>query len=395
MEESINPSKFVAKHILDIPRSGIRAFFAIAATMDDAISLGIGEPDFVTPWHIREAAIFALEKGKTSYTDNLGLKRLRNEISKYVEKNYSVSYNPENEIVVGVGVSEILDCTLRAIINPGDMIMYHEPCFVSYSPSISLAGGIPVAIKTRPEDNFSFNIDEMKAAWEPGCKAILINFPTNPTGGVASRKQLEQLAAFVKEKDMLVISDEIYSELTYEGGHTSIASLPGMRDRSVFIHGFSKAFAMTGFRIGYACAPKAIIEGIMKIHQYEVMCAPIISQEAAIEALQNGKSDMEKMRDQYMRRRDFIVRRFNEMGLKCHLPSGTFYAFPNVSAFGMNSMEFAKCVLNSAKVAIVPGSAFGPSGEGYARASFSTSLQNLIKAADRMEAALDKLSAGK
>ncbi len=392
MQDNSIASKFVAKHILDIPRSGIRAFFAIAATMEDAISLGIGEPDFVTPWHIREAAIFALEKGKTSYTDNLGLRRLRGEISKYVEKNYGVSYNPDNEIVVGVGASQVLDCALRAVVNAGDKIMYHEPCFVSYAPTIRLAGGIPVPIKTRPEDNFSFNIDEMKSAWQEGCKAIIINFPTNPTGGVMELEQLKALADFVKEKDMLVISDEIYSELTYEGNHTSIASLDGMRDRTIFIHGFSKAFAMTGFRIGYACAPKPIVDGLMKIHQYQVMCAPIISQEAAIEALVNGAADMENMRDQYMRRRDFIVRRFNEMGLTCHLPKGTFYAFPNVSAYGMNSMDFATYILNEAKVAVVPGSAFGESGEGFVRASFSTSLQNLMKAADRMELALSKLS---
>lgn len=386
-----NPSRFVASHVINLPKSGIREFFAIAANMEDAISLGIGEPDFVTPWHIREAAIFALEKGKTSYTDNLGLRRLRNEIAKYVEKNFGASYNPANEILVGVGVSEVLDCVLRAIINPGDKIMYHEPCFVSYAPSIRLCHGMPVAVKTRPEDDFAFNIEQVRSAWQPGCKAIVINFPTNPTGGVADRAQLEELAKFAKEKDMLVISDEIYSELTYEGGHFSIAAIEGMKERTVFLHGFSKAFAMTGFRIGYACAPREIVEGMMKAHQYALMCAPIVSQEAAVEALVNGRPSMEKMRDQYHRRRDFIVGRFNEMGMKCHLPKGTFYAFPRVPDVGMSSMEFAKYILENARVAVVPGSAFGESGEGFLRASFSTSYENLVKAADRMEAAIAKL----
>lgn len=384
------PKDFLAEHVRDIPRSGIREFFAIAATMEDAISLGIGEPDFITPWHIRESAIFALEKGKTSYTDNLGLKRLRNEISRYVDKNYGVKYDSTCEIMVGVGVSEVMDCALRAIINPGDKVMYHEPCFVSYSPSVRLCHGEAVAVKTRAEDNFSFNIDEVRKAWTPGCKAIIINFPTNPTGGVADESQLRQLAEFVKEKDMLVISDEVYSELTFEGKHVSIASFDGMKDRCIFLHGFSKAFAMTGFRIGYACAPKGIIEGMMKVHQYAMMCAPIVSQEAAIEALVNGAESMEHMREQYNRRRDFIVGRFNEIGMDCNYPKGTFYAFPSIKKFGMSSMEFAKKILNDAKVAVVPGSAFGPSGEGFVRASFSTSYDNLVKAADRIESAISK-----
>lgn len=387
-----NPSRFVSPHVRELPKSGIREFFAIAATMSDAISLGIGEPDFVTPWHIREAAIFALENGKTSYTDNLGLRSLRNDIADYVAQNFGVEYNPANEILVGVGVSEVLDCVLRAIITPGDKIMYHEPCFVSYAPSVKLSHGIPVPVKTRPEDNFSFNMDEVRRAWTPGCKAILLNFPTNPTGGAASRGQLEELAKFAREKDMLVISDEIYSELTYEGEHVSIASLDGMKERSVFLHGFSKAFAMTGFRIGYACAPKEIIEGAMKAHQYAIMCAPIVSQEAAREALRNGRKSMLHMREQYQSRRDFIVGKFNEMGMDCHLPAGTFYAFPCVKRFGMSSMDFAKYILSEAKVAVVPGAAFGEDGEGYVRASFSTSYENLVEAADRMNRALEKLN---
>lgn len=387
-----NLKRFVASHVLDMPKSGIREFFAIAATMPDAISLGIGEPDFVTPWHIREAAIFALENGKTSYTENLGLRGLRNDIAEYVEKNYAVSYNPADEVMVGVGVSEVMDCVLRALINPGDKVMYHEPCFVSYGPSIELCHGVAIPVKTRPEDGFAFNIDEVKKAWQPGCKAILINFPTNPTGGIAERSQLQELAKFVKEKDMLVISDEIYSELTYDGQHVSIASIDGMKERCVFLHGFSKAFAMTGFRIGYACAPREIIDAAMKVHQYAIMCAPIVSQEAAREALRNGKRAMLHMREQYQSRRDFIVSRFNDMGLDCHLPKGTFYAFPSVRRFGMTSMEFAKYILNEAKVAVVPGSAFGEDGEGFVRASFSTSYNNLVEAADRMEKAIKKLN---
>ena len=387
-----NPKRFIAEHVRDLPKSGIREFFAIAATMKDAISLGIGEPDFVTPWHIREAAIFALETGKTSYTDNLGLRALRNEIADYVAKNFRVQYDPSCEILVGVGVSEVLDCVLRAVINPGDKIMYPEPCFDSSAPSVKLSHGVPVAVKTRPEDGVAVNVEEGKKAWTKGCKAILLNFPTNPTGGVAERAQLEELAKFVQEKDMLVISDEIYSELTYEGEHVSIASLDGMKERCVFLHGFSKAFAMTGFRIGYACAPKEIIEGAMKAHQYAIMCAPIVSQEAAREALRNGRKSMLHMREQYQSRRDFIVGKFNEMGMDCHSPKGTFYAFPSVKRFGMSSMDFAKYILNEAKVAVVPGSAFGADGEGFVRASFSTSYENLVEAAERMKIAIDKLN---
>lgn len=387
----MSASDFIAKHVVKLPKSGIRDFFAIASTMKDAVSLGIGEPDFVTPWHIREAAIFALEKGKTSYTDNLGLKSLRREISRYVEENFGASYNPDNEILVSVGGSEALDVALRAIINPNDKIMYHEPCFVSYSPSVELCHGIAIPVPTRGEDQFAINMEEVKKAWQPGVKAFIINFPTNPTGGTVTRSQLEELAKFAKEKDFLIISDEIYAELTYEGTHTSIASIDGMKDRVIFIHGFSKAFAMTGFRMGYACGPKEIIDAMMKAHQYAIMCASIISQEAAIEALKNGRKDMEFMREKYRQRRDFIVRRFNELGFECHLPRGTFYAFPSIKAFGKSSMEMAKLILSEAKVAMVPGSAFGPSGEGYLRASFSTSYDNLIKATDRIEKILPKL----
>ena len=384
-------SEFVAKHVRQIPKSGIRDFFAIASTMKDAVSLGIGEPDFVTPWHIREAAIFALEKGKTSYTDNLGMKSLRAEIAKYVEANFNASYNPDNEILVSVGASEALDVALRAIIEPGDKIMYHAPCFVSYSPSVELCHGVAIPVNTYGKNRFELDIEDVKRAWQPGVKAFIMNFPTNPTGGTATRAQLEELAKFAKEKDFLVISDEIYAELTYEGEHVSIASLDGMKDRTIFIHGFSKAFAMTGFRMGYACGPREIIDAMMKAHQYALMCASIVSQEAAVEALKNGRKDMEFMREKYRQRRDFIVGRFNEFGMDCFMPRGTFYAFPNIGRFKKTSMETAKLILSEAKVAMVPGSAFGSSGEGYLRASFATSYENIIKATDRIAKILPKL----
>lgn len=383
--------QFVADHVVGLPRSGIRDFFAIVAAMPQAISLGIGEPDFVTPWHIREAAIFALEKGKTSYTDNLGLIRLRREISSYVEKQFGVSYQPEKEILVAVGVSEALDIALRAVLNPGDKVIYHEPCYVSYSPSIELAHAIPIPVATSAEDAFGIDPERVIAAWEPGVKVLLLNFPTNPTGGVTEKAKLEKLARFAVEKDLLVLSDEIYSELTFEGEHTSIASLPGMKDRTIFLHGFSKAFAMTGFRIGYACGPQALIEAMMKVHQYSMLCAPILSQEAAIEALKNGAPAVEKMKEAYHRRRDLIVRRFNEIGLKCHSPKGSFYAFPSIAATGQSSMEFCQGLLKQQEVAIVPGTAFGESGAGFARASFSTSYERILEATNRIERYVNSL----
>lgn len=383
MEESTQ--RFVANHISGLPRSGIRDFFELVSQMKEVISLGIGEPDFVTPWHIREAAIFALEKGKTSYTSNLGLPKLRRAISSYVERHFQVSYHPENEVLVTVGVSEALDIALRAVINPGDKVLYHEPCYVSYQPSIALAYGIPVPVATVAEDSFALDPDRLEAAWSPGCKVLVLNFPTNPTGGVIDRAKLDRIARFAVEKDLLVISDEIYSELSFDAAHTSIASLPGMRERTLFLHGFSKAFAMTGFRIGYACGPEPLIEAMMKIHQYSMLCAPILSQEAACEALEHGEDSVARMREQYHRRRDYFVRRLNEMGLRCHLPGGTFYAFPSVRERGWTEQDFAVELLKSKKVAVVPGTAFGADGEGFVRCCFATSYELLIEAADRME----------
>jgi aminotransferase len=391
----MDQSPKIAKHVAGLPKSGIRDFFDIVARMKDAISLGVGEPDFDTPWHIREAGIYALEKGKTHYTSNLGLIELRRAISKYVEKHFQIAYAPESEILVTVGVSEALDLACRALINPGDKVMYHQPCYVSYHPSIALAHGVAVPVPTFARDNFALTVDALRAAWQPGCKILMLNLPCNPTGGTCDRAQVEAIAKFAAEKDLIVLSDEIYSELTFEGEHTSIASLPGMRERTIFLHGFSKAFAMTGWRIGYACGPAPLIDAMMKVHQYSMLCASIISQEAAIEALLRGEEAMKKMREQYHRRRDFIVRRFNEMGLKCHLPRGSFYAFPDVSATGQGERDFAIGLLEAEKVAIVPGSAFGENGKGFCRACFATSYEHLIEAAKRMERHVQNLAAKK
>ncbi len=381
----MDSSRYIAKHVINLPKSGIRDFFEIVSKMKDVISLGIGEPDFDTPWHIREAGIYALEKGKTHYTSNLGLIELRRAINKYVEKNYSISYRPEDEVIITVGVSEGLDLACRALINPGDKVMYHQPCYVSYSPSITLTHGIPVPVPTFAKDNFALTVEALRAAWSPGCKILMLNLPCNPTGGTCDRAQIEAIAKFAIEKDLIVLSDEIYSELTFEGVHTSIASLPGMKERTIFLHGFSKAFAMTGWRIGYACGPAALIEAMMKVHQYSMLCASIISQEAAIEALVRGEDAMKKMRDQYHRRRDFLVRRFNEIGLKCHLPRGSFYAFPDISKTGLSEKDFAVGLLQTEKVAMVPGTAFGENGKGFCRACFATSYEQLVEAATRIE----------
>lgn len=383
--------RFVARHVAALPKSGIRDFFAIVSQMKDAISLGIGEPDFVTPFPIREAAMAALEKGRTSYTDNRGLLALREEISTYVAKHYGPEYRPDDEILVTIGVSEAFDILLRAVLNPGDKVLYHEPCYVSYAPSVALCHAEAIPVRTTAADAFSLDPEALRAAWQPGCKMLILNFPTNPTGGTANRAKLEAIARFAVEKDLLVASDEIYSELTYEGGHVSIASLPGMRERTVFMHGFSKAFAMTGFRVGYACGPAAVIDGMLKVHQYAIMCAPIVSQEAAIEALRNGHDAMLHMRDKYRERRDFIVRRLNELGLPCHLPNGAFYAFPRVDVTGLDAMTFAQGLLREEKVAIIPGTAFGEGGAGFCRASFSTSFERIHEAMERLGRHLDRL----
>lgn len=387
----MNYDDVIARHVQGLQRSGIRDFFALVQQMPQAISLGIGEPDFVTPWNIREAAIYSLEKGRTSYTDNLGLLGFRRAVTDYVERIFGLSYNPEQECLIGIGVSETMDTALRALINPGDKVLYHEPCYVSYSPTVQLAGGIPIAVGTRASEDFALRVEDLEAAWQPGTKLLILNFPTNPTGGVVERDQVEKIAKFAVEKNLIVLSDEIYAELTYEGDHVSIASFPGMRERTVFLHGVSKAFAMTGFRIGYACAPHPIIEAMMKVHQYAVMSVPIFTQEAGIEALRNSDDAVASMRDSYKRRRDFLVRRFNEMGLKCHLPQATFYTFPDVTSTGLKGKEFATRLLQEGEVAVVPGTAFGEDGLNFVRASFSTHYEKIEKACDRMQRFIDKL----
>ncbi len=384
----MNPAgmeSFVASHVRGIPRSGIREFFDIVASQKDVISLGVGEPDFVTPWHIREAAIYALEQGRTSYTSNLGTPQLRAAISAHLAEKFRVEYDPGREILIAVGVSEALDLALRALLNPGDEVIYHEPCYVSYSPSIALAHGVPVPVVCRAEDEFSVRAEAIEAAVTPKSKVLMLNFPTNPTGGTMTRGELERIASVAQRHDLVVVTDEIYSELTFEGEHVSIASLPGMRERTIFLHGFSKAYAMTGFRIGYACAPVELTEAMMRIHQYSMLCASIISQEAALEAIQRGEPDTVEMREQYRGRRNFIVNAFRSMGLSCHLPRGAFYAFPSIAGTGMTSKEFALKLLQEEKVAAVPGSAFGASGEGFLRCCYATSLPQIEEAMARMD----------
>ncbi len=381
----MNLSSHIANHVRDIPRSGIRDFFEIVQTMQDVISLGIGEPDFHTPWRIREAAIYSLERGHTGYTSNLGLPRLRECIARYVAKNFHVGYDPTSEIIVTVGVSEAIDLALRALVNPGDEVLYHEPCYVSYSPSVVMAHGVPVAVPTHAADNFRLTAAELATRITPKSKVLMMNFPCNPTGATQTREELEKIAQLCIKHDLIVLTDEIYSELTYDGAtHTSIAALPGMRERCVFLHGFSKAFAMTGFRIGYACAPPALTEAMMKIHQYAILCANTMAQDAAIEALESGENDVASMRKQYEARRNFIVSSLNAMGLPCFQPLGAFYVFPDIRSTGLTSREFSLGLLDKKKVACVPGPAFGASGEGFIRCSYAASMEKIKIAMERM-----------
>ena len=376
----------ISKQVAAIPRSGIRDFFELVQGRDDVISLGVGEPDFDTPWHIREAAIYSLEKGHTSYTSNLGLLSLRKAIGQYVRDFFHVDYNDSTEVLVTVGVSEAIDLALRALINPGDEVIFHSPCYVSYLPSISLAYGVPVDVSTKKEDGFALKAEMLEAAITPKTRVLMLNFPTNPTGAVMPTDELEKIAALCIKHDLIVISDEIDSELRYEEGeNVAIASLPGLEQRTVLWHGFSKAFAMTGFRLGYACAPEPLIEAMMKIHQYAMLCAPITSQAAALEALENGEAAMLEMRESYHQRRDFLVTRLNEIGLDCHSPGGAFYVFPDISKTGLTSKEFAMRLLEAEDVAAVPGDAFGEAGQGFLRCCYATSFEELKTAMLRME----------
>lgn len=376
----------LAERTVGIKPSGIRKFFDLVSEMDDpdVISLGVGEPDFDTPWHIREEGIYSLERGRTFYTSNSGLKDLRNEICNYMKRMYQVEYNPDTEVMVTVGGSEAIDIGLRAVLNPGDEVIIPQPSYVSYEPCTILAGGKPVIVELQEKNEFRLTKEELLAAITPKTKVLILPFPNNPTGSVLRREDLEDIAEVCIEKDILVMSDEIYGELTYGAKHVTIASLPGMRERTILINGFSKAYAMTGWRLGYACAPHVILEQMLKIHQFAIMCAPTTSQYAAVSALKNGDKDVEEMRISYNQRRRFLVHTFRKMGLKCFEPFGAFYVFPNIKELGMTSDEFAMELLNREKVAVVPGTAFGNCGEGFLRISYAYSLDELKHATDRI-----------
>lgn len=382
---------FLSDKVVSIKPSGIRKFFDIVAEMKDAISLGVGEPDFDTPWHIREEGIYAFERGKTFYTSNSGLKDLRIEISNYIKRTQKISYNPDNEILVTVGGSEAIDIGLRAILNHGDEVIIPQPSYVSYEPCTILAGGTPVIIELKAENEFRLTPDELLGAITDKTKILILPYPNNPTGAVMEKKDLEAIAKIAIEKDILVMSDEIYSALTYNGEHVSIASLPGMKERTILINGFSKAYAMTGWRLGYACGPAEILKQMTKIHQFAIMCAPTISQYAAIEALRNGDDSVEEMRKSYNQRRRFLIHKFKEIGLECFEPFGAFYVFPCIKEFGMTSEEFATKLLQEEKVALVPGTAFGECGEGFVRISYAYSIENLKIALERIEKFINKL----
>ena len=381
--------------VVAIQPSGIRKFFDIVSEMPDAISLGVGEPDFDTPWHIRDEGIYALEKGRTFYTSNAGLKELREEIVRYLERRIHTSYNPVDEVLITVGGSEGIDMAFRAMLNPGDEVLIPQPSYVSYEPCAVLADGVPVIIELKAENDFRLTKQELLSAITDKTKILVLPFPNNPTGAIMEKKDLEEIAEVCIEKDIYVLSDEIYSELSYKGDHVSIASLPGMRDRTILINGFSKAYAMTGWRLGYACGPAEIIGQMTKIHQYAIMCAPTNSQYAAVDALRNGDADVAMMRESYDQRRRFLMNAFREMGLSCFEPYGAFYTFPCIKEFGMTSDEFATRFLEEEKVAVVPGTAFGACGEGFLRISYAYSLEQLKEALGRLSHFVARLRAEK
>ncbi|MBR4513298.1 MAG: aminotransferase class I/II-fold pyridoxal phosphate-dependent enzyme [Lachnospiraceae bacterium] len=382
----------LSKVIKEIKPSGIRKFFDIVSEMPHAISLGVGEPDFDTPWHIREEGIYSLEKGKTFYTSNSGLMELRKEISKWYKRKHDVDYDAKTEILMTVGGSEGIDVALRAMLDPGDEVIIPQPCYVSYLPCVELAGGVPVTIELKNENEFRLTPEELLAAITDKTKVLIIAFPSNPTGAIMTKKDLEPIAEICKEKDIFVISDEIYSELTYiEEGHTSIASIPGMKERTIVINGFSKAYAMTGWRLGYAMAPRVIAEQMTKIHQFAIMCAPTTSQYAAIAAVRDGDKDIEVMRESYDQRRHFLMNTFAEMGLPCFEPRGAFYMFPCIKEFGITSDEFATRLLKEKELAVVPGTAFGDCGEGFLRISYAYSLEQLKEAMGRLSEFIETL----
>lgn len=382
----------LSKTIVEIEPSGIRKFFDIVNEMQEAISLGVGEPDFDTPWHIRDEGIYSLEKGRTFYTSNAGLKELKTEIAKYMNRRFDLTYNSDHEILVTVGGSEAIDIAMRAMLDPGDEVLIPQPSFVCYPPCATLANGVPVIIELKAENEFRLTAQELEAAVTPKTKLLVLPFPNNPTGSIMDRGDLEEIAEVIIRHDLYVLSDEIYSELTYgDTSHVSIASLPGMRERTIVINGFSKAYAMTGWRLGYACGPRLILEQMFKIHQFAIMCAPTTSQYAAVEAMRNGDEDVARMREEYDGRRRYLLYRFQEMGMECFEPYGAFYMFPCIREFGMTSEEFAERLLESEKVAVVPGTAFGACGEGFVRISYASSLENLKEALERIEHFIGKL----
>jgi len=375
---------YISEMVKRIPPSGIRKFFDLLSSIEGVISLGVGEPDFVTPWHIREAAIYSLEKGYTMYTSNKGTPELRTELAKHLDSRFGLTYNPDNEILITVGVSEALDLAMRAILNPGDEVIMPNPCYVAYPTSVSLAGGVPVQVPTTEENNFEITAADIEPRITQRTKAILIGYPANPTGAVLSKEELTQIAELAKRYNLLVISDEVYGRLVYGVQHTCLATLPGMRERTILLNGFSKAYAMTGWRIGYAASDKEIVAAMTKIHQYTMLCAPIMGQMAAVEALKAGDSEVETMVRDYDRRRQIIVKGFRDIGLSCFEPKGAFYAFPSIKVTGMTSEEFAEKLLWEEKVAVVPGSAFGKCGEGYLRCCYATALPDIEEALKRM-----------
>ena len=383
----------LSKTIVTIEPSGIRKFFDIVSEMKDAISLGVGEPDFDTPWHIREEGIYSLERGRTFYTSNAGLKELKEEISRYIKRRCNVLYDYAGEVMVTVGGSEAIDIALRAMINPGagEEVLIPQPSYVSYVPCTILAGGVPVVIELEAKDEFRLTPEKLLEKLTPNTKILILPFPNNPTGAIMEKEDLEAIAKIIIEKDLFVISDEIYSELTYKGNHITIASLPGMKERTVLINGFSKAFAMTGWRLGYACAPELILTQMLKIHQFAIMCAPTTSQYAGVDALRNSDEDVKNMREAYNQRRRYLMHAFREMGLECFEPYGAFYTFPCIKRFGMSSDEFATRLLQEEKVAVVPGSAFGESGEGFIRVSYAYSLEDLKEAIGRLGRFVDRM----
>ncbi len=376
---------FIKKDIQQLPASGIRKFFDLASGMKGVISLGVGEPDFVTPWHIREASVYSLEKGYTNYTSNCGLPELRREISSYLERKYGTLYDYDREILVTVGVSEAVDIALRCVLEIGDEVIVPEPCFVSYKPCTIMAGGIPKTVPTWESNQFKLKPEDLEKAVTEKSKVLLLCYPNNPTGAIMNRRELLEISRIVEKHDLLVISDEIYSELTYEGEHVSFSSLPGMKERTVVVNGFSKSFAMTGWRIGYAAAPQEIIDAMLKVHQYTIMCAPIMGQMAALEALKNGEEEVRRMAEQYDQRRNLMVNGLREIGISCFEPQGAFYVFPSIKSTGMTSETFCETLLKEEKVAVVPGNVFGNCGEGYVRCSYAASLDQITQALERIE----------